>query len=333
MDKLPSDPETRRRILRDPHAYLSNYAKHADWLVKRAELWRMGAPAGQLTLNAERDAPPAAPAMKIELAAIYAEAGNFEMALDLVVAARLKNPAALQQLRYIGLIKALGILDREIAEEFRSEIACTDMLLSQQGRLGELLANPARTVCIVGNSPSLVGSGKGGFIDGHDIVIRFNNFETLGYEADYGRRTDIWARAGRHQEVLRRENATFQHVAILGPPIYWRMRNGYQLLIDHAISGLTAEAINAKLYFDVALQTGSPPSSGLLMIWWVLHLRGSLDNVTLAGFDPGGQADGLKHYFATLPRRSEVPHAWDVEATVLQHWLATYGEVGGAKRC
>jgi hypothetical protein len=52
---------------------------------------------------------------------------------------------------------------------------------------------PTGTIAVVGNAPSEIGIGRGTEIDGHDHVIRFNNYLLEGYEADYGTRTTHWA--------------------------------------------------------------------------------------------------------------------------------------------
>ena len=49
-----------------------------------------------------------------------------------------------------------------------------------------------KNVAIVGNSPNLIGTNKGYLIDKHDFVVRFNNFQTEGFEKDYGSKTNIW---------------------------------------------------------------------------------------------------------------------------------------------
>jgi tetratricopeptide (TPR) repeat protein len=48
------------------------------------------------------------------------------------------------------------------------------------------------TPVIIGNSPKVLGSGLGPRIDSFDRVIRLNDFQTLGHEADVGARTDLW---------------------------------------------------------------------------------------------------------------------------------------------
>lgn len=48
-----------------------------------------------------------------------------------------------------------------------------------------------QSVILVGNGPSLTGSGLGEWIDSHEIVVRFNEAAVLDHVADVGRKTDI----------------------------------------------------------------------------------------------------------------------------------------------
>jgi hypothetical protein len=47
------------------------------------------------------------------------------------------------------------------------------------------------SLAFVGNAPSLAASRLGPWIDGHDVVVRFNECAMSGYEKDVGTRTDI----------------------------------------------------------------------------------------------------------------------------------------------
>jgi hypothetical protein len=55
-----------------------------------------------------------------------------------------------------------------------------------------------KTIACVGNSPCEIGLEKGSEIDGHDVVIRFNNFHQMldSHKRDYGKKTTIWAHSG-----------------------------------------------------------------------------------------------------------------------------------------
>ncbi len=52
-----------------------------------------------------------------------------------------------------------------------------------------------KSVSVVGNAPTEIGGGNGAKIDASDIVIRCNNFKTLGYERDYGRKCSVWVKS------------------------------------------------------------------------------------------------------------------------------------------
>lgn len=78
-----------------------------------------------------------------------------------------------------------------------------------------------KTIAIVGNAPNIIGTNKGEEIDSHDIVIRFNNYMTVGYEQDCGAKTDIWCnglmsdiekRNEKYSVVLHGDNAVRRYV-------------------------------------------------------------------------------------------------------------------------
>lgn len=46
-------------------------------------------------------------------------------------------------------------------------------------------------MAVVGSAPSCLKNAPG-FIDGHDLVVRINNFKTRGYERQVGARTDVY---------------------------------------------------------------------------------------------------------------------------------------------
>jgi len=48
-----------------------------------------------------------------------------------------------------------------------------------------------KRVAVIGPSPHLLNKGIGEIIDSYDIVCRINEIHPTGYEADYGKKTDI----------------------------------------------------------------------------------------------------------------------------------------------
>ena len=72
-----------------------------------------------------------------------------------------------------------------------------------------------KTVAIVGNGPSEIGKGLGPEIDAHDFVVRMNNFQVTGYEADYGTKTDVWTKNNTPQIIDERPDLTSSRPFIL----------------------------------------------------------------------------------------------------------------------
>ena len=80
-----------------------------------------------------------------------------------------------------------------IADEKIKQCAQVFQILEENrtnGSLENLLKG--KKLAIVGNSPNLIEKRKGNQIDAADIVVRFNNFRTQDFEADYGTKTNIW---------------------------------------------------------------------------------------------------------------------------------------------
>ena len=73
-------------------------------------------------------------------------------------------------------------------------------------RDGLAMLQGAKSLALVGNAPALIGSGDGAGIDARDCVIRINDFQTDGFEADVGGRTSLWysaaARTARPRNML-----------------------------------------------------------------------------------------------------------------------------------
>jgi hypothetical protein len=63
-----------------------------------------------------------------------------------------------------------------------------------------------KRIAVVGSSPNIMTKEQGSEIDNHNIVIRFNNFQTNGYERYCGRKTDVWMRNSGSPSVRDREN-------------------------------------------------------------------------------------------------------------------------------
>ena len=156
----------------------------------------------------------------------------------------------------------------------------------------------AKSCALVSSGASMSGSNLGAEIDANEIVVRFNNAPTKGYEADVGGKTS-----------LRLTNAIFQGYrekdgeAVLAK---WCQeasrapcgkRDELTRLIDKKAHGLNPR------FFDYAnsryfRKLGEHPSSGMVMTLLLLH---KCEKVTLYGFN-GKQ---LKRWYYPKRKKGE----------------------------
>ena len=134
--------------------------------------------------------------------------------------------------------KEQGITDENIE---KAAFVFNKLEENRKNKLFEKLVE-GKTIAVVGNGPSEIGKGKGAEIDSHDIVIRINNYQTKGFEQDYGSKTDIWVKCSSDdiEHELRDENIQL----IVYEPDYKR----------HVVIDGYMEALNDSLreidYFD-----------------------------------------------------------------------------------
>lgn len=102
-------------------------------------------------------------------------------------------------LRVADLSYEMGIRDPEIDKAKR----VYDLFLGGNRRSDLVRIFRDRTVAVIGNGPREIGKGLGEEIDGHDIVVRFNNIKVEGYERDYGSKTTVWVK--HMQKTLRHD--------------------------------------------------------------------------------------------------------------------------------
>jgi hypothetical protein len=187
------------------------------------------------------------------------------------------------------------------------------------GRWSSPLILPASTrVVLVGNGPALLAEEHGEAIDGHDFVVRFNNYKLAGYEPHTGRRIDLWSSVGGDvQNEARCDRVLLIHEGGPDPDgaatVHRLPRAHYdatrRLLQDHAWIRSGCRLDRAPLL----------PSSGLLVALWFLDHLG-VETVTLAGFDHFRKAKSqLHHYWIPRAYKRPTEHDGDAEAEIFAH--------------
>ena len=151
----------------------------------------------------------------IYISSLY-ERNNFDLAQDILI-------------KYVEKYKFLDIHRFPFVSKFAKQIGITNNDIERtifiSNKLDESIENKifenaikGKSIAVVGNGPQELGKGKGYEIDSHDIVIRFNNFNTNGFEKDYGSKTDIFIRNGSIE--LKDVDRQFNKICVWEPDFY-----------------------------------------------------------------------------------------------------------------
>lgn len=170
-----------------------------------------------------------------------------------------------------------------------------------------------KTVVLVGNGPSVDGSGLGRIVDAHDEVVRFNNFRLHGFEEDIGTRTTLWSTFGQGMVPAdspppRRVIMVHEHAKPSGEPkeifripqeFYRTMQKDIRAISKHK----NADKVN--------------PTSGFLVVRWLLE--NGCPRINLAGFDHFRKhRSGQHHYWNAKTFGRPTDHDGDAESDLLQ---------------
>ena len=179
-----------------------------------------------------------------------------------------------------------------------------------------------KSIAVVGNGPCEIGKNKGEEIDKHDIVIRFNEFHTKGYEKDYGTKCDVWANYFCNVDFLNYKERP-------NCKLYLWTNDSYcfqnKIAIDNAYSCINKNwdiCCNIRRQAWETFGLNFDPTSGFVVIMQIYNLLGNFDNVDFYGFkfleDENVQN---KHYFKTEYLNSYAGHNFDSEATFLKDFI------------
>lgn len=151
----------------------------------------------------------------IYISSLY-ERNNFDLTQDILI-------------KYVEKYKYLDIHRFPFVSKFAKQIGITNNDIEKtifiSNKLDESIENKifenaikGKSIAVVGNGPQELGKGKGYEIDSHDIVIRFNNFNTNGFEKDYGSKTDIFIRNASIE--LKDVDRQFNKICVWEPDFY-----------------------------------------------------------------------------------------------------------------
>ena len=194
--------------------------------------------------------------------------------------------------------------------------------------LAECAEVQGASLAIVGNAGYLAELDQGRQIDGHDLVLRMNNFRTSGFERQVGSRCDIFL-SGFCQDVdfTRLELQAARHIVSSIPANFRKLpdRKIHTRGGEWITAGLLAMHRRRAYVPNVAdfagriRQIGRYPTTGAMAILLALeHLVAACPRAYITGFS---FFTGPTHYFTSqqiVPRN----HNIDSERRVLKDLLA-----------
>jgi hypothetical protein len=216
--------------------------------------------------------------------------------------------------------KEQGITDENIE---KSVVVFEKLESSRNNKLFEKVLE-GKSVAVVGNGPSEIGKGKGAEIDSHDVVIRFNNYRTTGYEKDYGSRTDIWIKCSSDDVKHDVRDKSIQ--LIVYEPDYKRHQ-----IIDGYLDAMFTENIdidyfNFEDHVDLRKNLNIFPSTGLVAINKIIS-KCDIANLDCYGFSflQEFQDGYATHYFKDRKKdeaiRRSAHHSFDKETDYMKSIL------------
>lgn len=222
------------------------------------------------------------------------------------------------------LAQKTGISDLRIRKT--AEIFAVLEQNRSNGSLENLLAG--KSIAVVGNSPNLMGKNLGKDIDSHDYVVRFNNFKTKGFEADYGTRTDIWVCCqandvvNRPEEEIRKMAYLLYNVDFLHTKLRFAC---FENICKNLEYGVPVSYIGALYKRELKSAGVVYPSSGLSSLYH-LHRMFGLKRKNIYGFSfLEGSTNYYDHYFAAVRKRKvkkfvrNCHHNFEAESVFLNH--------------
>ncbi len=175
----------------------------------------------------------------------------------------------------------------------------------EESRINNSFANyiKNKSIAVVGNGTQLNNSGKGKEIDSHDIVIRFNQFRTKGFEEDCGKKTNIWVTIDNYEKQCEHIDYTIFNIEYRNNFVDPKKLSGAFDNSDN-IGVLSMEDLGYA--HDCLLNDFYKPTTGCLTILALYRILGKFDNIDFYGFGFLNQEfKPLDHYYAKVSKRHQ----------------------------
>ncbi len=185
-----------------------------------------------------------------------------------------------------------------------------------------------KSVAVVGNAGYLGELAQGPLIDSHELVIRMNNFQTSGFEAQVGTRVDLFLTNFFTDIRYERPELDQAKYIVASVPNNFRKRRRHHLHhrhSEHIVAGLKAMRRTDVFvpewdaFYEWVRRWGSFPSTGMMATLFALNsLR--CETLYITGFS---FFRDTPHYFHDRPASAR-DHNFTQEQMCLQTLLAPH---------
>jgi len=169
-------------------------------------------------------------------------------------------------------------------------------------------------IVVVGNAPlDQNETGSGRWIDSHKLVVRFNNFQTVGFETDRGSKTSIWVFIQNHWKVSLPRNELIPWVWQVCP----NQRNTEAQYHETVAAGRPRWILRAREIMPVSSEIGcNMPSTGALAVYYLVQAYLTIDIIGFNHFS----SEHLHYYSDGQPEY--ISHDREAEACYFRNLIA-----------
>lgn len=185
----------------------------------------------------------------------------------------------------------------------------------------QLLDEANGDIAIVGNGPQELGRGRGVEIDSHDLVVRFNTYQTgFPQSHDYGMKTDLWVRMPPTGYVKTDSSSACRNIIVTGVNRLNRSIGIQDWLASLIKQGKQVGFFPREPFYELVAKLGKVPTAGLVMAYMLYRETGPVDPDRIYGcsFAADGEGGSTAYHHSDPAAASGLRHNFDVEHAFFQ---------------
>lgn len=256
----------------------------------------------------------ALPSKKLRQAANLLIECGFESQLVSSVDASMLSPLAAQS----PPIAALGLDGSSFVQSSQALSNLYQKQLTWRDEFAKYLRQRSDSICVVGNAGSIIGSGHGKQIDSHEVVVRFNCYSSdFSNSGDIGEKVTVWCCAPNCTQLFLDKDSKLDWSVLSGPDVRYQMTE-WQYVALFVQQGGRVLTAPLPIWRGLVRLLHAPPSAGVLLLAWIIEIRGNAEGLVVTGFDSG---ISTKQYHQALPgHKAAQRHNWQGESGILRKW-------------